>query len=192
MAEMTGHAISAILFDKDGTLFDFQATWATVTEAVLDRIAPGPEAKALMAEAGGYDIASGRFRPGSSIVAGAVRDTALLWAPHLPGHGVDEIEDMIAAASEAMTGPATLVPAVPDLPDLLARLSCAGHALGVATHDTAAGAEAHLAAVGALGAFAFVAGYDSGHGLKPGPGMLLAFAAEAGVPPARIAVVGDS
>ncbi|MEM7090648.1 MAG: HAD-IA family hydrolase, partial [Pseudomonadota bacterium] len=40
--------------------------------------------------------------------------------------------------------------------------------------------------------FDFIAGYDSGHGFKPGPGQLLAFAAHVGVDPSRVAMVGDS
>ena len=41
-------------------------------------------------------------------------------------------------------------------------------------------------------AFDFIAGYNSGHGLKPGPGMLLAFAEATGIPPASVVMVGDS
>lgn len=37
-----------------------------------------------------------------------------------------------------------------------------------------------------------MAGYDSGHGAKPQPGMVTAFAAHLGVAPSRIAMVGDS
>ena len=38
----------------------------------------------------------------------------------------------------------------------------------------------------------FVTGYDSGHGVKPGPGMALAFAEAIGLKPSEIAVVGDN
>ncbi len=38
----------------------------------------------------------------------------------------------------------------------------------------------------------FIAGYDSGHGGKPEPGMVLAFARHLGVEARRIAMVGDS
>ena len=38
----------------------------------------------------------------------------------------------------------------------------------------------------------FIAGYDSGFGGKPHPGMVLAFAERCAVPPDEVAVVGDS
>ena len=38
----------------------------------------------------------------------------------------------------------------------------------------------------------FVAGYDSGHGIKPGPGMISAFARHLDVSPGEIAMVGDT
>ena len=40
--------------------------------------------------------------------------------------------------------------------------------------------------------FDFVAGCDSGWGGKPAPGQLLAFVAQCGLTPARVAMVGDS
>ncbi|MDT8345349.1 MAG: HAD-IA family hydrolase, partial [Thermohalobaculum sp.] len=82
--------------------------------------------------------------------------------------------------------------AVPDLPGLLDRLIARGFALGVATHDTEEGARVQLHATGALDRFGFIAGYDSGHALKPAPDMLLAFARCAGIPPASVVMVGDS
>jgi phosphoglycolate phosphatase len=38
----------------------------------------------------------------------------------------------------------------------------------------------------------FIAGYDSGHGDKPEPGMILAFGRHVGVAPGEIAMVGDT
>jgi len=43
-----------------------------------------------------------------------------------------------------------------------------------------------------LGTFDFLAGCDSGHGAKPGPGMGIAFASAIGITPSRCAIVGDA
>jgi len=180
--------INAILFDKDGTLFDFDASWAQITAAVLDRIAPSPAHWCEMALAVGFDPATRRFAPGSPIVAGAAVEVAGLWARYRRDLGAAQIEAIANAAAEA----APLVTAVPDLPDLLDRLAGRGLRLGVATHDSEAAARSQLAEVGAGARFDFIAGYDSGHGLKPAPGMLAAFAAATGVTPGRTAIVGDS
>jgi phosphoglycolate phosphatase len=80
------------------------------------------------------------------------------------------------------------VPLLPVLSDLRAR----GLRLGLATNDTETPARAHLAAQGVSHLFDFIAGYDSGHGAKPGPGQLLAFASACGLHPGRVLMVGDS
>ena len=40
--------------------------------------------------------------------------------------------------------------------------------------------------------FDFLAGYDSGHGVKPDAGMVLAFCRQMGLSPAEVVVVGDN
>lgn len=62
----------------------------------------------------------------------------------------------------------------------------------MATNDAIAPARAHLSDAGIDGLFDFIAGSDSGHGAKPEPGQMLAFAAASGLAPYRIAMVGDS
>ena len=62
----------------------------------------------------------------------------------------------------------------------------------MATNDSEAPARQHIAAHGLTALFDFIAGYDSGHGAKPGPGMCLAFARQLGLDPSRVAMVGDS
>jgi phosphoglycolate phosphatase len=83
---------------------------------------------------------------------------------------------------------ANATPLVPLFDGLRAR----GLRLGVATNDAEGPARAHLNAAGVSGHFDFVAGFDSGHGAKPSPGQLLAFARAVGVAPDRVAMVGDS
>ena len=185
--------ITGILFDKDGTLFDFQATWKRVIESVLDTLAPDREAWSRMARVSGYDPARGRFLPGSPVVAGSTGEIALLWAGFRPDLGAAKIERILDDAGlDALADPTALFPTAADLPGLLAGLRADGYALGVATHDSEQGARLQLSAAGAVDAFDFIAGYDSGHGLKPGPGMLLAFAEAMGIPPASVVMVGDS
>ena len=79
------------------------------------------------------------------------------------------------------------VPAVPLRP-LLEALRDRGLALGVATNDAEASARVHLRKAGVEDLFDFIAGYDSGHGEKPGPGQLLAFAAAQDLAPAAVAI----
>ena len=194
MSKPTLHPpLRGILFDKDGTLFDFQATWKRVIEAVLDTLAPDREAWDRMAKAGGYDPVGGRFLPGSPVVAGSTGQIAALWAEILPDLGAAKIERVLDDIGlNILADPAVLFPTTADLPGFLASLRTSGYRLGVATHDSEQGARVQLTAVGAVTAFDFIAGYDSGHGLKPGPGMLLAFAAATGIAPANVVMVGDS
>ncbi|MFN3613487.1 MAG: HAD family hydrolase [Rubrimonas sp.] len=181
-----------LLFDKDGTLFDFAATWRQATRALLQALAPDdPDRRRALGLAAGFDPDTGRFRPGSPIVAGSAEHMAAIWAPLLPGWTPGDLERAANDAAAAIGGP-TLTPAAPDLPGLLDGLRAGGMALGVATHDNEAAARAHLQAVGALDRFDFIAGYDSGHGLKPGPGMVLAFARSVRIMPAQVVMIGDS
>ena len=185
--------ITGILFDKDGTLFDFQATWGRWTEATLDILASDRETWARMARAGGYDPEQRRFVPGSPVVAGAPSEIARIWAAFRPDLGAAKVESIIdETALEVLADPNMQFPTAADLPGLLAGLRADGYALGVATHDSEQGARVQLSGAGAEAAFDFIAGYDSGHGLKPGPGMLLAFAEAIGIEPASVVMVGDS
>jgi phosphoglycolate phosphatase len=185
--------LSGILFDKDGTLFDFQATWKRVIEAVLDTLAPDRDIWERMARSGGYDPVRGCFLPGSPVVAGSTGQIAALWAESLPDLGAAKIERVLDDTGlKVLADPAALFPTTADLPGFLAGLRASGFRLGIATHDSEQGARIQLSAVGAVTAFDFIAGYDSGHGLKPSPGMLLAFAAATGIAPASVVMVGDS
>ena len=142
---------------------------------------------------GGYDALHSRFLPGSPVVAGSTGEIAFAWAPYRPDLGAAAIERLLDDISlDVLADPAALFPAAPDLPAILAKLGASGRPLGVATHDSELGAKVQLTAAGIIDAFSFIAGYDSGHGLKPGPGMLLAFARTMEIDPAGVAMVGDS
>lgn len=178
--------IRAVLFDKDGTLFDFQRTWGAWARGVIADLAAGDAVRAqALAEAMAYDPGPGRFRPESLVIAGTSLEVAELLAPHVPPVHIDALVARLQAAAQGVE-PVESVPLGP----LLARLRAAGLRLGVATNDNEATARRHVAPY--LGQFEAVFGYDSGHGGKPEPGMLLAFAARCGLEPAQVLMVGDS
>lgn len=180
--------VSGILFDKDGTLFDFHASWGEWAARQLDELACGDRALVeRMARALDFDPDARRFGRGSPVIAGTPETVVETLAPHVPEHPREALHArLVAGASEAR-----MVPAVPLAP-LLARLRRHGLRLGVATNDAEAPARAHLEAAGAREYFDFVAGFDSGHGAKPAPGVLLAFARAAGLAPGAVLMVGDS
>ncbi|MEM9764050.1 MAG: HAD family hydrolase [Pseudomonadota bacterium] len=185
--------IEAVLFDKDGTLFDFAGTWRQVTIEIIETLAPDRAAAEEMARRGGFDLQSGTFLPGSLIVAGSADELGALWSPLRPDLGAEGLAAEVERMSlEASANPNLLAPAVPDLGALLAGLSARGLALGVATNDSVAGAERQLSSAGVRDAFGFVAGYDSVERPKPAPDMVLAFAEANGLAPSALAMVGDS
>ncbi|APG46256.1 HAD family hydrolase [Phaeobacter porticola] len=180
--------VDALLFDKDGTLFDFALTWDRWTGRMLDLLAEGDMARMQqMADAIDYDLQQGKIRPSSLVIAATNRQVAEALAPHVPQMDLDQLELYMAESA----GEAELAEAVPlaaFLDDLLAR----GKVLGVMTNDAELSAKNQLSRSGVLDRFAFVAGFDSGHGAKPDAAPLLAFCTATGIVPERTAMVGDS
>lgn len=180
-------AIDGLVFDKDGTLFDFRKSWGGWAKGLLVQMAQDDAHAHQLGQAIGYDLPTGEFAPDSPVIAATAADIALALSRHLPGQTVSQITGHINAAA-AM---APMAPAVPLRPLLMA-LRARGLKIGLATNDTEAPARAHLHAHGIIDLFDFIAGYNSGHGPKPGPGMCRAFAHHTGLSAARCAMVGDS
>ncbi|MGB3278876.1 MAG: HAD family hydrolase [Pseudorhodobacter sp.] len=179
--------IDGVVFDKDGTLFDFRKSWGAWTATLLNQLANDKAHAATLAAAIGYYPERQDFHPDSPVIAATAEEISAALLPHLQGMTQPEL----AARLNALAQNAVMAPAVP-LRSVLGALRDRGLKIGLATNDTEAPARAHLSAHGVLELFDFVAGYDSGHGPKPGPGMCLAFARHTGIDPTRAAMVGDS
>ena len=183
--------VAGILFDKDGTLVDFDATWGAAAHAVMTSMSRGDSTVyAKLAAAMHYLAKERRFLPTSPMIAGSTADYAHLWAEalgrpndaDLAGEldrrfGLEALEALVAVGRPA---------------EVFAELRHRGFRLGLATNDAEASARAQAKRMGLMPYLEFVVGYDSGHGGKPEPGMVIAFARQIGAAPDRIALVGDS
>jgi len=179
--------IDGVIFDKDGTLFDFRQSWGGWARRLLHELAQDEAQARVLGHTMGFDPESGHFAPDSPVIAATSDEIAACLLPHLPGYTIHSL----ASRMNALSATAKMAEAVPLLP-LLAALRARGLKIGLATNDTEAPARVHLGAHGLTGFFDFIAGCDSGHGGKPAPGQLIAFASQTGLDPSRVAMVGDS
>jgi hypothetical protein len=102
-------AIEGIVFDKDGTLFDFEATWREAVQAMLVMLAPEDASRQReIGRAVGFDLVSGRFVPGSPLVAGSAEGVAAALAPLLPGIDAPTITSASGATPQACAKASTI------------------------------------------------------------------------------------
>lgn len=189
--ELFLETIRAILFDRDGTLIDFDPTWVPCFRRMLETLSGGHSALlSKLLDASGLDPDRNGFRRGALVLTHAPIDYARQWADALD---VDFDDAFLSQVSALLLESCTLaVTPFNDTVSTISALKERGMTVGLATNGTQATALKQLEALGVLPHFEFVAGYDSGFGRKPGPGQLLAFAEQIGCQPNEVAMIGDS
>jgi phosphoglycolate phosphatase len=180
--------IKGIIFDKDGTLFDFNATWGAWARVMLEAETGGdPVLFARLAEALGYNTATDRFDAGSIVIAATVGEVADVIQSVMP-----ELErDALLSRMNTAAAEVSQVESVPLRP-FFRQLRGSGLKLGIATNDAEAPARRHLERADVVHLFDFIAGYDSGFGAKPEAGQLVGFCDRVALDPAHCLMVGDS
>lgn len=182
--------IRGILFDKDGTLLDYAASWTPINVQAAVIASRGDRGLAVRLLAlGGADEAGGSVAADSLLAAGSAADIAKAWAA---GGAPFEAEALTAELDRLFGRAAQQVVPVTDLAALFARFRARGVKLGIASSDNEAAIWATARRFGIDGLVDYVAGYDSGHGVKPEPGMAVGFGQATGLPMPDIAVVGDN
>ena len=187
---MRSGAIKGVLFDKDGTLLDYHRTWSPINRAAAAFAASGdPALEEKLLDLAGMDVSTGITRPDSLFAAGNTLEIAEAWGKAGCPIGVaaltEALDNLFVAGADAA------VP-VTDLPRLLTRLKERGLFIGIASSDSEAAIDRLVERFMLRDLVDFIAGYDSGYGVKPEPGMLLAFCEAVGIAPAEAAVVGDN
>ena len=183
--------IRAVLFDKDGTILDFARTWGPATLKVLDDLAAGDAAKrAALIDAAAIEPGTAIFAPHSPIIAGSSADYGVPFAAIIGRQAnqgfFTEIDRLYA--SHGLNS----LCALPGAVEAIAALGAKGMPMGLVTNDSEAAARQQMRQLGLDIHLPFIAGYDSGFGAKPHPGMIMAYIERSRLKPSEIAVIGDS
>ena len=183
--------IKAVLFDKDGTLIDFADTFFEACSKIILQLADdNHNLAANLAKAVGFNMHTLACTASSEIVGGTSSTIARVWQPILGRGTVNQLTLELDSYFDKYTELA--VTAFEFTRPTLEKLDDMDLALGVATNDSENNARHHLGAIKVENLFSFIAGYDSGYGPKPEPGMINAFASHQQIAPNEIIMVGDS
>src|SRR5690606_5367339 len=78
--------IRGIVFDKDGTLFDFRASWGRWAQGFIAGLARDEDHARVLADAIGYLPDSNGFAPDSPVIAATAADIAAALLPRSEEH----------------------------------------------------------------------------------------------------------
>lgn len=190
-----------VIFDKDGTLLDFDAMWGNLligtVQLLTTQIAREQVMAADMYAALGYDPQRRWTDPHSPWAMGTTEQglTILAGTLYRHGHPWHQAEAAVRDAWRTMLAPAALPQLVRPTADLVALFSAlrgAGIHVAVDTTDDRSATEATLSLLN-IGRLmdSVVCGDDDLPG-KPAPERLLATCQRLGVPAARTAMIGDT
>ena len=184
-------AIKGVLFDKDGTLIEVNGTWVPLYRQMLKQDFNVPDSDIeVMLERGGFDPATGTFRPGSTLAAGTTGQIVQLWWPELTDEQrkqrVSLIDNEIAPQAKQFIKP------LMELSNVFDELREMGLRLGVATNDSFRSAMAQMNHLDVHHYFDHIIGWDSVVVPKPSGHMIEYFCGKTGLRPEEVAMVGDN
>ncbi|MEM7198150.1 MAG: HAD family hydrolase, partial [Pseudomonadota bacterium] len=139
--------IRAIIFDKDGTLLDFVATYTPATFAIINALAQGDTTLAeRLGDSIGFDYPARRIKPGSIVIAGTNAQIADRLQRQLPSSDKQQFRKRISDLYQRYTQ--DHVTQIAGLAQCLHILQVHKIRLGIATNDDERLACGHLCAMG--------------------------------------------
>ncbi len=203
MIEVSGlfRDIELAVFDKDGTLVDFDRLWAGKLKGAVAAVASEtsliPEVTEKLLVTLGVDPVGGSVVPESPLAVSTLPKlgticAVVLYQTGLAWHAAESIVSThFMPVIDALPGPNDLLP-LGDLVGLFGGLKQAGIATAIFTSDSREPTEASLPRLGLDSLIDRMVCGDDGLPSKPAPDGLLQLAQAFGVLPERIMMVGDS
>ncbi len=185
-----------VIFDKDGTLIDFQQMWGNWAIGFAERISVAiqQDVRAEFADAYGYDQVSKRINPTGRLAIASMANMQQVAVQIVLPFGIS-VGDAYVLVQQAWQPPDPAREAVPlvDVLALFTAIRAKGALIAVATADDRAPTIAtltHLGVAHLVGAMACAD--DMGMAPKPAPDKILAVCRALGVAPHEAIMLGDT
>lgn len=190
--------IQGILFDKDGTLLEFEKTWRPIANMVVEELLQKYHLEEGFREQLEESIGlfHDRIDPNGSLSSGTNREVALdFFRVLLQGgvKGLDE-QDFISSSTAIFNKIAGSMPfyAIPGVLPLLLTLREAGVKIGLSTADSVENATLFLEKSGLLPYVDYIGADDGIVEPKPAPEYMERFCQQYGLSPSQVVVIGDT
>lgn len=185
----------AIIFDKDGTLIDFDAMWGDWTFQLADRLQDFVklDIRQALCEAYGYDIARLKILPDGKLTCTPMWRLRELMVEAVESLGIPTIEASCAVEKAwHVPDPVTLAKPLTDIQELFTNIHKLGIKIAIATTDDRGPTEAMLEAFGVKDLIATMVCADDGIKAKPAPDMVTTICARMNIDPRKVIVIGDT
>lgn len=205
MSPQDGFIPALIVFDKDGTLIDFNFMWASWIAELARRLEnetqhPLTELRyqqspltELLYHTMGYDAEHARVIAGAPLAVCSMKTLRDMTADVVWRSGFSRAQaEHITATVWFVPDPVALARPVADLPNIFSTLRARGIRLAVATSDDRAPTQATLTAFDIAPFIDAVVCADDGLPNKPAPDMLLRVCSTLHISPAQTVMIGDA
>lgn len=190
-----------IIFDKDGTLIDFTATWVPLIRKrvafLLNKLGRNEELEALLLRSWGIDPVGGKIDPRGPCPVSPRSDEIVIGTMVLYQHGYswDESKQWVMQAfdeADAVSDWREEVVPVKGIQPFLSRLKGSGFLIALATNDERKDTEAILNHLGMGGQFDVVICAGEVNPPKPHPETIFTICRQLSVHPREAVMVGDT
>ena len=195
MDKLNKFKAKAIIFDKDGTLIDFDAMWGGWVVFLADQLhmASGLAVRKPLCMAMGYDEAHNKVLADGKLAATPMGQLRLLTVEVMQSLGLNlEIAERVVDQAWCIPDPVILAKPFTDTRALFSRLHNAGIKIGIATTDDRAPTQAMIEAFDIEEYLSTMVCADDGIKAKPAPDMVLTICQRMGLEPSEVMVVGDT
>jgi phosphoglycolate phosphatase len=185
----------AIIFDKDGTLIDFDAMWGTWTLQLADRLQASSEldVRQALCECYGYEIARRKILPDGKLTCTPMWRLRELMVEVVASFGIPATQASRAVAKVwHVPDPVTLAKPFTNIPKLFINIRKLGIKIAIATTDDREPTRAMLEAFGVEDVVTTMVCADDGIKAKPAPDMVTTICQRMNVHPCNVSVIGDT
>jgi phosphoglycolate phosphatase-like HAD superfamily hydrolase len=185
----------AIIFDKDGTLIDFDAMWGGWTVYLADQLqqTSGINVREALYMAMGYDESRKKVLANGKLAATPMSQLYQLTVEILQSLGLDEKKaKLVVEQAWCIPDPVLLAKPFTDTRALFASLHDKGIRIAIATADDRTPTQAMIEAFDIEEYITTMVCANDGIPPKPAPDMVLSICEQMKIHPAKVMVVGDT